>query len=72
MKKGHSRLVIADAVLPNTDASVLSSFLDIGMMTVSGMERTERHWRELLTGAGLTIEKIGGTVQENMIQAILS
>lgn len=53
-----SRIVIADMVLPDTGASLLGSLLDVGMMTVAGMERTERQWRKLLNTVGLQVMSI--------------
>jgi hypothetical protein len=55
MKKGYSRLVILDSVLPNIGASLFGSLLDINMIALSGLERTERHWRELLEQQGLEV-----------------
>ena len=54
----YSRIVIVDQVLPNTGASTLSSFMDLSMMNFAGMERTERQWRELLEGVGLSVVMI--------------
>ncbi|TVY82819.1 Demethylsterigmatocystin 6-O-methyltransferase [Lachnellula suecica] len=58
MKKGYSRLVIMDAVLPNVGASVFGALMDINMIALSGIERTERHWRELLESEGLEVKRI--------------
>jgi hypothetical protein len=58
MKKGYSRLIIIDSVLPNVGASIFGSLMDINMIAISGIERTERHWRELLEGEGLEFKRI--------------
>lgn len=58
MKRGYSRLLIADSVLPNFGASLAASLLDINMMALSGIERTERHWKQLLEVDGLRVTKI--------------
>jgi hypothetical protein len=58
MKPGYSRLLIVDSVLPNIGASLAASLLDINMMALSGIERTERHWKELLEVEGLRVTKI--------------
>jgi hypothetical protein len=42
MKKGYSRLIIVDVVLPNVGASLQEALMDINMIYISGMERTER------------------------------
>ena len=59
-----SRIVIADIVLPNVGASVLGALLDVGMMTLAGMERTERNWRELLESVGLRVINIRNPTRE--------
>lgn len=51
-----------DIILPNTGASLFGALLDITMMPLSSMERTERQWRDLIQAAGLkvvSIESIG-------------
>lgn len=58
MKKGYSRILIVDSVLPDVGASVFGSLLDINMMPLSGIERTEKHWKMLLEGEGLKVVKV--------------
>ena len=58
MKPGHSRLLINDFLLPNTGAALIPASLDFLMMSLSGAERTERQWRELLDSIGLKVLKI--------------
>ena len=58
MRAGQSRIIIMDAVLPNVGASVYQSLLDINMMPLAGIERTDRHWRELLQSVGLKVVKM--------------
>ena len=72
-----SRLVIADMVVPDREASALNALLDIGMMTLAGMERTEKHWRQLLQSVGLRIASIRNSTREenesaSIIEAVLS
>ena len=58
MKKGYSKLVINDIILPRTGASLLQAGMDINMMvTLGGMERTEDQWAELLAKEGFKILK---------------
>lgn len=57
MKPNVSRLVISEIVLPDTKADVLSGWMDLTMMTVSGLERTEAHWTRLLDHSGLQLKK---------------
>jgi hypothetical protein len=57
MKKGYSTLVIEDFILPVRGCSLLPAMWDMEMMSLlSGIERTERQWQELLTKAGLEVE----------------
>lgn len=51
----NSRLVIMDTVLPSIGATAYATLLDINMMTIAGIERTDRQWRELLEAEGLKI-----------------
>ncbi|ROW08839.1 hypothetical protein VMCG_02694 [Cytospora schulzeri] len=53
-----SRVVIAEQILPASGVSSQSAYIDMAMMTSTGMERTERQWEELLARAGLRIERV--------------
>ena len=56
MKPGYSKLNLGEFILPNTDAPLIAAGLDWQMMVLhSGMERSERQWRELIKGVGLGI-----------------
>lgn len=51
--------------------------MDLTMMTFAGKERTERQWRELLEGVGLTVVRINGPVVGSLsldgsIEAVLA
>ncbi|KAK4691124.1 hypothetical protein P7C71_g5810, partial [Lecanoromycetidae sp. Uapishka_2] len=73
MKPGYSRVLINDWVLPDTGSPLLPALLDIQMMAVlSGMERTESQWKELLDSVGLRISKIwnSGKEVEGLIEAV--
>ena len=67
-----SQVVFADGVLSNTGASLFGSVLDIGRMTLPGMDRTERHWQELLSSVGLRILNIRHPTREEMKAQALS
>lgn len=72
----YSRVVIVDQVLPNISVPSISSLLDISMMTFGGRERTEREWRSLLEGAGLSVlsieqSKTGVPGSDGLIIALL-
>ena len=72
----YSQIVIVDQVLPNTGLAPFSAFMDLTMMTFGGMERTEKQWRMLLEGVGLTMISIeapesGSLSLDSTIKAIL-
>jgi len=54
----ESRLLITDMVLSNENAPREMAWEDLNMMTIGGMERTERQWRKLLDSCGLKIVRI--------------
>ncbi|KAL8675918.1 MAG: hypothetical protein Q9186_007506 [Xanthomendoza sp. 1 TL-2023] len=59
MKKGYSKLLIHENVVPNQHAPGPMTGLDIMLMTlVATSERTEKQWRELLSSTGLNVVKI--------------
>ncbi|OGM51361.1 O-methyltransferase [Aspergillus bombycis] len=73
MTSEYSRIIIADFVLPDTGAGLLQASIDIQMMSIgSGMERSERQWRQLLGAAGLEITGIwsGSPGMESVIEAV--
>ncbi|KAL8998443.1 MAG: hypothetical protein Q9169_002480 [Polycauliona sp. 2 TL-2023] len=62
MRKGYSKLLIDEVVLPDTDVPRQGAFLDLSMMAIeTGTERTSRQWHDLLASVGLRIEKIWST-----------
>ena len=74
MRRGHSRVLINDWVLPNQGSPLHPATMDINMMAFSlGMERTERQWNALLSSAGFKIVKIWGVglEVESLIEAVL-
>ncbi|KAI8961235.1 putative O-methyltransferase [Daldinia sp. FL1419] len=59
MKKGYSKLLVCDVVIPPTEASVFQASMDLNMMSLlSAYERTETAWRKLINDAGYKIIKI--------------
>lgn len=73
MDSQYSRILIVDFVLPDTDAPLMQSSLDIQMMSIgAGVERSEMQWRELLSQAGLAINGIWNTSpgMESVIEAV--
>ncbi|EKG17245.1 O-methyltransferase family 2 [Macrophomina phaseolina MS6] len=64
MDPQHSRIVIAEQILPTKGVSAESALIDMVMMTMTGGERTEKQWEQLLAQAGLKVEnfyKMPGT-----------
>jgi hypothetical protein len=56
MKKGYSKILINENIVPDTKASWQITSLDWIMMAVlTTCERTEAHWRELLGSVGLKV-----------------
>ncbi|KAJ5525434.1 O-methyltransferase [Penicillium frequentans] len=59
MKRGYSKLLINEIVIPDEKAHRLGTSMDLLMMTVvAAEERTEHKWRYLLPLAGLKLVKI--------------
>ncbi|KAJ7904330.1 S-adenosyl-L-methionine-dependent methyltransferase, partial [Mycena olivaceomarginata] len=58
-KRGYSKLLIADVVIPPKGASTFQAVVDVLMMAaVAGRERTEAGWAKLLNTAGFKIVKV--------------
>ncbi|KAJ5794560.1 O-methyltransferase [Penicillium paradoxum] len=75
MKRGYSKVLINEIVIPDEKAHRLGTSMDLLMMTVvAAEERTEHKWRYLLPLAGLKLVKIWkfeiGT--ESLIEAELA
>ncbi|PWY74331.1 S-adenosyl-L-methionine-dependent methyltransferase [Aspergillus heteromorphus CBS 117.55] len=73
MDPTYSRIIISDFVLPDTDVPLFQASLDIQMMSIgSGVERSERQWREMLDEAGLEITGIwcDNPGMESVIEAV--
>lgn len=67
MTPNYSRIVIVDQVLPKTGAAAISALLDLNMIAFGAMERSERQWRELLEGVGLSVVRIDGPKDEGSL-----
>ena len=75
MKRGYSRLLIHEHVIPETAAYWEATALDMVMLTLmSAQERTRTAWYNLIeTRAGLMINKIwsGGKGSQSLIECEL-
>lgn len=74
MKKGYSKLLINDILVPETNAPFFVAGMDVAMMTtLGGMERTRTQWSDLLESEGLRLVDVwqanGGP--EAVIEAML-
>lgn len=59
LKKGYSKILINENVIPPKGAHWISTGLDMFMMSFSSSrERTEKEWRDLVTSVGLKVVKI--------------
>lgn len=74
MKRGHSKLLINEWVLPDVGVPLHPALNDIIMMAVlASMERTRTQWTELLRSVGLKIVRFWskGPEDEGLIEAVL-
>ncbi|KAH9887820.1 putative O-methyltransferase [Xylariomycetidae sp. FL2044] len=75
MRRGYSKLLIHEPLLPDVGATLYQSVADVSLMhLISASERTENRWRWLLQSAGFTVVKIWshpGSV-ESVIEADLA
>ena len=80
MKRGYSKLILNEIVLPDKGTPLQMALWDMQMMVVlGGRERTERAWRQLLRSVGLEVVGIwqppaakgGGSGGEGIIEAVL-
>lgn len=73
MEPGYSKILINDWVLPDTGSPLLPALMDIQMIIVlSGIERTQRQWKDLLESVGLEVVKFHslGKEVEGLIEAV--
>ncbi|KAK7751768.1 hypothetical protein SLS62_006253 [Diatrype stigma] len=75
MKPGYSKLLLHEMIVPETGASTHNAMLDMTMMFFnSGLERTERQWRELLDAAGFEVLKFWPPLEvdaDGIVEAIV-
>lgn len=56
MRRGYSKLLLDEMVLPDTNVPPKGAFLDLSMMALeTGAERSSKQWHDLLACAGLRI-----------------
>ncbi|KAJ5782743.1 hypothetical protein N7457_004517 [Penicillium paradoxum] len=58
MKRGYSKIICEEHVLPDSNAPGLPCMTDIAVMAFcSGLERTRKRWIDLFTSVGLQVSK---------------
>jgi hypothetical protein len=70
MKRGYSKLLIKELLIPDRNAPWALTALDVNVMqSLSGQERTEAQFRNLLGSAGFKIDGIWR--YENAIDVVI-
>jgi hypothetical protein len=70
MKPGYSKLIIKELLIPDRNAPWAFTAMDVNVMqSLSGQERTESQFRELIESVGLKIEGIWG--HENALDVVI-
>lgn len=75
MKRGYSKLLLNEFILPERECPLFLSGFDLQMMTMhAGKERTESQWLALLSRAGLKVKKfwVPSSGGEGIIEAELT
>ena len=71
----HSRIIIADMVMPDIHVPREQALQDLNMMSFGGLERTEKQWQHLIRESGLKLHKIwrnsAGGAKHAAIEALL-
>lgn len=58
MKKGYSKLLLNEFILPNQGCPLFPAGFDLQMMAMhAAQERTETQWKQLLESVGLQVIK---------------
>jgi O-methyltransferase domain len=66
----HGRLVLIEQIVPPGDEPSYAKLLDLQMLVLlTGRERTENEWRELLATSGFTLQRIVTRVRSCLLEA---
>lgn len=74
MKPGYSKLLIDDFILPDRGCPLYPCVQDMCMMgLLGGMERSQRHWTELLNSEGFEVVGVytSGDENEGVLEAMV-
>lgn len=70
--KPKSKVLIIENIIPKGNESYFGKWLDIGMLLIGGKERTEEEYNNLLSGAGLKLNRIIPTaIDISIIEGVL-
>jgi hypothetical protein len=72
MRPGYSRLLLNETVLPDMGCSPFHAAGDLNMMGIlGGIKRSEGQWGKLLRSAGMSLEKIWMSADQEDLDGIL-
>ena len=58
MKRGYSKIICEEYILPDSNAPSISCMTDMAVMVFcSGLERTRQRWTDLFASVGLQVSK---------------
>jgi O-methyltransferase domain len=67
----HGRLVLLEQVVPPGDEPSYAKLLDLQMLVMlTGRERTEAEWRELLAAGGFELQRVVTRVRSSLLEAV--
>jgi hypothetical protein len=71
MEPGYSKLLVTDAVIPDTGASLLHTTLDLAMMDMAAEEKSEEVFNQILQEEGFVVKKVWRSVKgvDSMFEA---
>ena len=73
MKKGYSRILINDFVLPEKGANLFQASFDLWMMAdVTGQERTLKEWVALFDASGLKLVEVHTLGMDSVLEVELA
>lgn len=71
LRRGYSKVLINENVIPAKGAYWETTSLDLIMMTIGSGERTEQHWRALLESAGLKVVNIWTAPAQKGVESMI-
>lgn len=72
MKRGYSRLLLNETILPEINCPLWDAVGDLNMMCIlGGVKRSRGQWNDLIESAGLKVEKIWTSEEEDQMDGII-